>query len=109
MATPASQQPQVNLRSSLYSKRRLVCRWSGQEPVERRGQVLGSLFGEVVAGVDAVTGDVVGPVAPDHHGVAVELFKVVAGGPQDEQGCVARVGRPRGLLVRAASMPRPAR
>src|SRR4051794_32701339 len=66
------------------------------------GELLRRLFGHVVARVDADTAHVVGPVAPDRHGVAVELLHVVVDGAREQQ----RAGDPAaggtvGLLVRA--------
>lgn len=46
---------------------------------------MGGLLGHVVAGVDAVAGDVVCPGSPDGQRIAVEVLQVIAQGPQHEQ------------------------
>lgn len=49
-----------------------------QERREGGGELVGGLFRDVVAGVNAVTLHVGGPVLPDGEWVTVEVFEVVA-------------------------------
>src|SRR5438067_7998109 len=49
------------------------------------GQLGGGFLGNVVAAVDGLPADVVGPIAPYGERVAVQVLQVVLGGPQEQQ------------------------
>jgi hypothetical protein len=56
-----------------------------EEFAQLSGQLDRCLFGDVIAAVDGLAADVDGPVAPDGERVAVEIFEVVPGRPQEQQ------------------------
>ena len=61
-------------------------RGRSQERDERLRQLARRLFGQVMPGVDAVAGDLDGPVLPDGEWGAIQVFQVVPRGPQHEGG-----------------------
>lgn len=72
--------------------------WSGSYRAPAQG--VWGLFSDVVAGVDAVSGNVFGPVLPYRQGVAVEVLQVVVERPQHQQRLLNPAsGCPIGPLV----------
>lgn len=56
----------------------------GQEGAELPHEGVWGLFSDMVAGINAVSSDVIGPVLPNRQGITIEVFKVILKGLQDE-------------------------